>query len=163
MTDLRKAAEMALEAFEDIKKYVTDDGAMPENWDAYHEKPYYALEALRQALAQPEQEPINKMPTKIFGPNLEEILNAAGFYRQPEQKPVAWLYNGHLHECDPSDWAESKVKPLYTAPQSKPWVGLTDETLDDVYFCAEGGTTPLETWREQARAIEAKLKEKNGG
>jgi len=43
------------------------------------------------------------------------------------------------------------------------WVGLTDETLDDVYFCVEGGTTPLETWREQARAIEAKLKEKNGG
>jgi hypothetical protein len=38
MTDLRKAAEMAIDAFEDIKKYVTDDGAMPENWDAYHEK-----------------------------------------------------------------------------------------------------------------------------
>ena len=41
------------------------------------------------------------------------------------------------------------------------WVGLTDETLDDIYFCVEGGATPLETWREQARAIEAKLKEKN--
>ena len=34
------------------------------------------------ALAQPEQEPVNTMPTKIFGPNLEEILNAAGFYRR---------------------------------------------------------------------------------
>tara|TARA_R110000868_G_scaffold153798_1_gene379682 strand:- start:601 stop:909 length:309 start_codon:yes stop_codon:yes gene_type:complete len=41
------------------------------------------------------------------------------------------------------------------------WVGLTDETLDDVYFCVEGSATPLETWREQARTIEAKLKEKN--
>ena len=65
-----------------------------------------AIEALEAALAQPEQEPVcdkdpslcgftlcqlakvckhtprNTMPTKIFGPNLEEILNAAGFYRR---------------------------------------------------------------------------------
>jgi len=26
--------------------------------------------------------PINTMPTKIFGPNLEQILNAAGFYKR---------------------------------------------------------------------------------
>ena len=71
MTDLRKAAEMAIEAFEDIKKYVTDDGAMPENWDAYHEKEYYALEALRTALAQPEQEPWVSLTD-------EEIADAVG-------------------------------------------------------------------------------------
>lgn len=62
----------------------------------------------------------------------------------------------------PTDDVPLGWKALYTTPPSKPWVGLTDETLDDVYFCVEGGTTPLETWREQARAIEAKLKEKNG-
>jgi hypothetical protein len=44
-----------VEAFEHIKKYVTDDGAMPENWDAYHEKEYFALEALRQAIEQAEK------------------------------------------------------------------------------------------------------------
>ena len=27
---------------------------------------------------------INKQPTKLFGPNLEEILNSAGFYRKRE-------------------------------------------------------------------------------
>ena len=27
---------------------------------------------------------INKQPTKIFGPNLEELLNSAGFYRKRE-------------------------------------------------------------------------------
>jgi hypothetical protein len=43
------------------------------------------------------------------------------------------------------------------------WVGLTDEQLDDIYYCVEGGASALETWREQARAIEAKLKEKNHG
>lgn len=40
------------------------------------------VESLEAALAQPEQEPLNTMPTKIVGPNLEQILNAAGFYRR---------------------------------------------------------------------------------
>jgi hypothetical protein len=62
--------------------------------------------ALYKSLAQPEQEPVcdkdqslcgftlcqlakvckhtprNTMPTKIFAPNLEQMLNAAGFYRR---------------------------------------------------------------------------------
>jgi hypothetical protein len=53
-----EAMKQAVEAFEHIKKYVTDDGAMPENWDAYHEKEYYALEALRQAIEQAERKPV---------------------------------------------------------------------------------------------------------
>ena len=68
---------------------------------------------------------------------------------QPEQEPV------DIH-C-PSCLHSFSIVPV----AKREWVGLTDETLDDVYFCVEGGTTPLETWREQARAIEAKLKEKN--
>lgn len=36
---------------------------------------------------------------------------------QPEQEPVAWRYRGNLHEFDPSDWAEGPVTPLYTAPR----------------------------------------------
>ena len=55
MTD-REVMKMAFDAFEDLKKSVTRDGTVSENWDAYYEKEYYALEALRQALAQPEQE-----------------------------------------------------------------------------------------------------------
>lgn len=45
--------------------------------------------------------------------------------------------------------------------RKREWQGLTDEQLDDVYFCVEGGVSAIETWREQARAIEAKLKAKN--
>lgn len=150
MADLRKAAEMALEALE--------DSMYPQK------KQFDAIVGLKQALAQEEQEPINKMPTKIFGPNLEEILNAAGFYRQPEQKPVAWLYNGHLHECDPSDWAESKVKPLYTAPPSKEWVGLTEEESSDIYNAHHNTYGECITSAyDLVLDVEAKLKEKNGG
>ncbi len=39
------------------------------------------IAALRARLAPPEQD---QMPTKIMGPNLEEVLNAAGFYKQRE-------------------------------------------------------------------------------
>lgn len=75
MTDLRKAAEMALEALE--WNYGTDLENI-ENCMAWLDKMNATIPALRQALAQPE----NQQPTKIFGPSLEEILNAAGFYRK---------------------------------------------------------------------------------
>ena len=36
-------------------------------------------------------------------------------------EPVAWMLNGIIHECDPSDWAKEQypdqdVIPLYTHP-----------------------------------------------
>jgi hypothetical protein len=48
--------------------------------------------------------------------------------------------------------------PLYTAPQKKEWVGLTDEEI-----WSNGSRLSLSERgiREFARAIEAKLKEKN--
>ena len=102
----------------------------------------YLVAQLRQALAQPEQEPVcdkdpslcgftlcqlakvckhtprNTMPTKIFAPNLEQILNAAGFYRRE-------------------------------------WVGLTINEVWDVY--EEDNYDAVQF----ARAIEAKLRELN--
>jgi hypothetical protein len=44
-------------------------------------------------------------------------------------KPVAWMLNGKLHDCDPSDWAKEQypdqdVIPLYTAPRE-----LSDEEI----------------------------------
>lgn len=58
-------------------------------------------------------------PTKIFGPNLVEVLNAAGFY------------------------------------QKKEWVGLTDDEFDAI--------NPKLSLFQFHKAIEEKLKEKNGG
>ena len=61
-----------------------------------------------------------KTPTKVFGPNLEQVLNAAGFYRKKE------------------------------------WVGLTEEEKHDCYL-------KIDVWSRCVEAVEAKLKEKNGG
>lgn len=58
-----------------------------------------------------------KQPTKICGPNLEETLNAAGFYRKKE------------------------------------WVGLTES---EAFLCKK------REYFETYKAIEAKLREKNG-
>ena len=42
----------------------------------------WVVDEIKKELAKLEQEFVNTMPTKIFGPNLEQILNAAGFYRR---------------------------------------------------------------------------------
>ena len=58
---------------------------------------------------------------------------------------------------------DSRDSPGVELVKKRQWVGLTDEQLDTVYFCVESGVSAIETWHEQARAIEAKLKERNNG
>lgn len=81
-----------------------------------------------------------------------------------EPKPVAWIEHGSDEVPSIVVWERGAVghyTPLYTSPPaSKPWVGLTNNELQpicDEYRILFGG------WVEDfARAIEAKLKEKNG-
>ena len=49
---------------------------------------------------------INKEPTKIFGPNLEEILNRAGFYK----KQWVGLTNEEVSDIADSEWEEAFVR-----------------------------------------------------
>ena len=52
--------------------------------------------------------------------------------------------------------------PLYTAPQKKEWVGLTDEEIEEIV--GPWGGTPIKGYtRKLFDQIEAKLKEKNNG
>ena len=84
--------------------------------------------------------------------------------QQPaQQEPVAWK---HPVTADVfSTYAMAKKAccvgqepiPLYTSPQRKPWVGLTDEEVD--YIMARNDPHCDEI--NFARAIEAKLREKN--
>ena len=79
---------------------------------------------------------------------------------QPAQEPVAWMVytqdGKSVYVTDnPTDVKEGqRALPLYTKPQPRPWVGLTDEERDEILesYLTAGG---------RARAIEQALKEKN--
>jgi hypothetical protein len=82
----------------------------------------------------------------------------------PEQEPVAWInaekrtfeWNGHVLWNTPTVAVLEKI-PLYTTPPAaqRQWVGLTEQEIDAAFDYGNG------TRLAAARAIEAKLKEKN--
>jgi len=78
---------------------------------------------------------------------LYEALRAALAAKEPELEPVAWYDKHGMITHDPFEG----VTPLYTAPPQREWQGLTDEERDEMCLGDEA----------IARAIEAKLKEKN--
>jgi len=97
-----------------------------------------------------------------------ELLRARLAQPEPSVEPVAW----RIRSIDPMrDWTlmyrcptpETKfsnieVQPLYTAPPQREWQSLTDEEKSQVALSCGAMTAD---WLEFARAIEAKLKEKN--
>ena len=115
-----EAMKMALEALECLKR---DFDADQFEWGIADE----AITAIKEALAQPEQEPVawEQFHEHMAGP----------FYKappQPEKEPVAWgVFEGNLHdmfftEAEAVEMAQLKgthaeVRPLYTTPpQRKP-------------------------------------------
>ena len=141
MTDKKtEALKLALEALKELKAvmpiFPKDGDCLIGYKDRYNAGQYQASKAIaaaKQALEQPVQ----------------------------QQEPVAWGYNGKLHEFDPSDWATGPVTPLYTSPPAKTWVGLTDDEVSNL-IDNEIGFNSCCGWEEDyTRAIEAKLKEKN--
>jgi len=136
----------------------------------------YGLQAIdfvadfKAALAQPAQEPYDQTAL--------ELCNVCGWKTlipddgclncervQPAQEPVAWMVTyqdgsrevvyeapSNLHP-DYSDIPTS-ITPFYTTPPKREWVGLTDD--DEIPWDGVDA-------KSFARAIEAKLKEKNNG
>jgi hypothetical protein len=129
----RAVLERALEAME----WASDLNAVAQNHTPLHD----AIDNLRAALAQQEQE------------------------------PVAWIQSTHLQQAqrepslcrvEPTQRLPDFV-PLYTHPPRREWQGLTEEEVNDCIkypgrsLFARDGTTS----QRIARAIEAALKEKN--
>ena len=87
-----------------------------------------------------------------------------------EPDPVAWAHHStfkNLNSFEQSRYSATLAKkqtnacciPLYTTPPQRTWVGLTDEEI--VLIVAECSASHQHTDIHFARAIEAKLKEKN--
>ena len=73
--------------------------------------------------------------------------------------PVCWMNANDIDKTDWKVWAHGKPTvsmPLFASPPQREWVGLTDDDIDDVQSSVD-----CRLYRDYARAIEAKLKEKN--
>jgi hypothetical protein len=143
MTDLRTAAQQALEALE--------SGLLV----AHHAK---VLINLRAALAQ-QDEPKG-------GGNLPPPLQAEPVLvveKEPDYMSRGHFYEGSKPFIDPTlVWKLPIGTKLYTAPPRREWQGLSEEDMEDLlplYSDPSANTEMLEF----AAAIEAKLKEKNNG
>ena len=81
-----------------------------------------------------------------------------------KQEPVAWL-DAEMSQAytvdELADASGTGFLPLYTAPPKKEWVGLTDQEINSVRHNRDWAAP----WTDVtfARAIEAKLREKNHG
>jgi len=135
-----------------------------------------AAEALRARLSAPEPErEKGDMPCiEDDGCPTEKAVLQRFWrkHRQPEPEPVAWmtyesehrLRSGGNHRgavpVHQKSSREAKI-PLYAAPPQREWQGLTDEEIKKEQHHIDW--TNAHTYSKFARAIEAKLKEKNGG
>ncbi len=136
----REAIQMALEALELLAKYENpstkiqvrkpkDGGSIVTMYP--HKVATEAAAALRERLAQPEQESVK-------------------FCTYPKCQTTA----GCAGVCARQN----------TTQQPRQWVGLTDEEIQDLSFSSEKFDASHSEWFDRwgfARAIEAKLKEKN--
>jgi uncharacterized UPF0160 family protein len=79
--------------------------------------------------------------------------------KQPEQKPVGFVTDSGASAYFLKGVDLDDDTPLYTAPPKREWVGLTDEEIKKLQHIIDW--TAGWTYGNFARAVEAKLKEKN--
>ena len=98
-------------------------------------------------------------------PQLAAITALRERLAQPEQEPV-WIQPNHLQKarqapflCRVEPAKRDDFVPLYTTPPQRQWQGLTDDEINSV--CYKRDWTAPWTDTTFARAIEAKLREKN--
>ena len=165
---MRQALELALEAL---------GNAEYGNYDK--EELNQTITAIKEALAQPEEEKLH--PVHIGVDVTKEGTAVTAFYRkpdavmevfyaqfhpmaQPEQEPVAIVHRNEYNEyrLEPHDNFDINSipfnidVPLFKSLQ-RTWVGLTDEDIWTVLQFRGYNTDTIAV----AKAIEAKLKEKN--
>ena len=198
MTDLRKAAEMALEALEtlwDILDDIDTASDMAKENDAWYRKRVEALqkkrwdtmittdgyklkdgpvEALRQALAQPEQEqktPLKVLNLTVFTENrlrngrvydveTLQAMTSRDILAIPDIGKKALKEVMEALDVYAVNMSQERVDE--TAKCKREWVWLTDDEMFNALLSIDAETKRLPTGLKQfAKAIETKLKEKN--
>jgi hypothetical protein len=100
--------------------------------------------------------------------DMRDAITAIKAALEAKDEPVAWgVFEGNLHDMffsqeEAQEMAELKgthaeVRPLYTTPPQRTWVGLTKNEVETISYLAERNT-----WIA-VELTEAKLKEKNHG
>ena len=87
---------------------------------------------------------------------------------QPAQEPVAWVNIGNLQGLTLGHYSHVEIytdesagrTPLYTAPPQRPWVGLTDEEIDEGN---KQSWVTKQAWESAVWWASEMLKEKNNG
>ena len=170
----QEALKLALEALEANDKLINGSGTsggLVYCMDGYYSDCFdvdpinkqidEAVAAIKEALAQPERtalqikktDPFESARIGDYNRGWNDCLFASGIVKQPqrtEQEPVADDFFRMIADRNP--------KPFST-PQ-RTWVGLTDVEIDYLLGSTIGENE--ETHISFARAIEAKLKQKNG-
>ena len=165
----QETLKIALEAMYPIAHNTTDD---PRG------QAYKAIAAIKEALAQPEQETVGYWKEHAQGMQRDYDLLLADYEKlaQPEQGPVAWRtfdgeggYDYRSYEDNESyadDWDKRNpnhkgwVEPLYTTSQKRTWVGLTVEEVEKIWQGVEASDFH-DCVQPFAQAIENILKDKN--
>ena len=146
MSKKDEALKLALEALEKALRYhgvmlLSDPPQDAWKYNRVEQAAHEAITALREALA---EQPAQQGPVAMHEDWYDS--NSCGH---------CGMVGGHASTC-------RHYKPT-SPPASKPWVGLTDEQISDLW---DGHTVPVfgKTGINPivfARAIEAKLREKN--
>ena len=134
-----EALKMALEALEADELDMVDDGS--GNMVFRKEQ---AITAIKEALAQPEQEPVGQLLEDAFGRG--QVM----WFNKPKDESM--LYTTPQSEKYPQIAINPEIVG-YVAPQ-RTWVGLTEEEMMDAIYAP---VTPM----ERGRRVEAKLRSKN--
>jgi hypothetical protein len=146
-----------MDCFSDLQRHHS-----PNHFCCIHgmETKEMSIEAMKQALEALEEIHHGNM-TPMAETNWNKAITALrqAIEQAEKQEPVAWMSpNKERLEFSRKDTVYgSHTIPLYTAPPKREWVGLTQEDIDIAFDdTQEGGG-----FDDFARAIEAKLKEKN--
>jgi hypothetical protein len=161
----QEVLKLALEALE---TELSIDWTNNDEFSASAEKMYEAITAIKEALAQ------EKTLQALHSEN-ERLGLYKDAYAQPEQEPVAWMYQEYRDD-DQFGWRDEiqfvqppndpnyfrNIVPVYTTPPQRIWQGLTNEEVESYwdwedFQCGCGRGTLL----EMVLDIQAKLKERN--